>query len=389
MTRYGCPLAFLISFYYYRAGTMVESKQFLSRETLLNAYKEAIKTRKKTREGYIFQLKEEENLLHILEMLKARTYQHDPYKRITITDSKKRYISSPSLRDHIVHHMLYQDLYTVLDKRICHNSFATRRGKWLHKGIEYFSHEVYKYRKVKDLCFMKIDISKYFYSISHNMLKEKLFKIIHNEDIRYTISVAIESYKTWAVFDHLFSPDSFYRQTTNKGLPIGAIYSQLFANFYLYDVDRYVNQKLKPLVYMRYMDDMIFVDTMENLQFIKDKMLQFIELQWLQVVPKKIALNTLSHGINLLWFRICVKDWRIICKVGKNNKKKFWKSIDALKTLNIKSFTQQDMKRIISSIEARKSHFHHTKYPHIYLKDYIKHTSDILVNREKELDASP
>lgn len=60
-----------------------------------------------------------------------------------------------------------------------------------------------------------------------------------------------------------------YNSTKQKWLPIWAITSQVFANFYLYDVDHYINHNLKSQIYLRYMDDLIFVDTIENLKVIK------------------------------------------------------------------------------------------------------------------------
>jgi RNA-directed DNA polymerase len=358
-------------------------KDFLSKETILLAYHEAMKSRKHTNEWYIFKLNEEENLLRILQQLQNKTYVHWPYKRIVITDSKKRYINSPTLQDHILHHMVYQHLYKVLDKRMCHNTYATRKGKWLHTGIDYFCKKLNLIENNTDLSYMKIDVSKYFYSIIHEKLKEKLFKYIHNTDMQYCISLTIDSYKTSHIFDDMFPEDSIYRQTNAKWLPIWAIYSQIFANFYLYDIDRYINQQVKPLIYMRYMDDMIFVDTMPRLLEMKEKVIPMIIKQWLCIVPQKVCSNTLTHGINLLWWRICIKNGKIIRHVGKNNKKKLRKSIDAMKNLDMQHFWPNEIKKVVSSIEARKSHFHHTKSPEKYLRGYMIHTWSIIKEKIK------
>lgn len=357
---------------------------FLSKETILLAYQQAMKSRKHTSEGYLFKLNEEENLLSILSQLKERKYQHQQYKRIVITDSKKRYINSPTLQDHIVHHMIYQHAYSILDKRLCHNTYATRKWKGLHTGIQYFYKKLYKIRKIQWLCYMKIDVSKYFYSIIHTKLKEKLYKYIHNKDMQYCINLTIDSYKTSHIFDNIFDENSIYRKTREKWLPIWAIYSQIFANFFLYDVDWYINQQLRPQIYMRYMDDMIFVDTMENLLMMREKVIHMITEQWLCIIPKKVCINTLIHGINLLWFRIFLKNEKILCSVGKHNKKKLWKSIDAMQNLDMSNFSSNDIKKVISSIESRKSHFHHTKLPEIYLRWYNNHISAIITAKLKK-----
>ena len=96
------------------------------------------------------------------------------------------------------------------------------------------------------------------------------------------------------------------------------------------------------------------------------------------LVPKKISINTFSHGLTLLGWRIWIKAGKVIRTVGKNNKKKLWKSIDAYNNLTMDTYTSVDIAKIISSIEARKSHFHHTKNPQNYLRGYNAHISSIL-----------
>ena len=102
---------------------------FLSEENLMNAYRLAYKTRKHKSEIQDFLQNESENLRSILSDLRDHTYVHAPYRTLIINDSKKRHISSPIFRDHIVHHMLHNVLYDVLDRRIPFQSFATRKGK--------------------------------------------------------------------------------------------------------------------------------------------------------------------------------------------------------------------------------------------------------------------
>lgn len=291
---------YLIHFLYLYENEM----KFLSIENLLKSYKKAVKKRKEKTEVYIFNQEQEKNLKKILEDLRNRKYKHWKYRLLVLNDSKKRYIYSPQLRDHILHHMIYNVLYSVLDKKIPYNSFATRIGKWWHQWLKYFfqkSQKLLKYYDFEKIYFMKIDISKYFYSIHHNLLKQKIFKYIKNQDLVYAINLVIDSYKTSNIFDELFEKNSFYRNTIYKGVPIWAIYSQLFANFYLYDLDRYINQYLKPMIYLRYMDDMIFVsNSVENINFIKKQVLSYIYKLKLYVAPRKIQINKMYHWLNVI-----------------------------------------------------------------------------------------
>jgi len=102
---------------------------FLSNKNILECYKKALKSRKYKQEVYLFNLNFEENILKIISDIQNKTYKHQPYRLLIINDNKKRYISSPSFRDHILHHLIYKICYPVLDKRIPDNSFATRLDK--------------------------------------------------------------------------------------------------------------------------------------------------------------------------------------------------------------------------------------------------------------------
>ncbi|MEI7562975.1 MAG: RNA-directed DNA polymerase [bacterium] len=115
-------------------------------------------------------------------------------------------------------------------------------------------------------------------------------------------------------------------------MPIGALYSQLFANFFLYDIDQYIVHELKPQIYLRYMDDFIFVDKKEYLVDIQSKIIQKIDKDGLIMVPKKIQMNTIIHGITMLGYRIHVHNQKIIVHVSSLNKKKYWKCVDAMPT---------------------------------------------------------
>jgi RNA-directed DNA polymerase len=333
---------------------------FLSTNNLIRAYNNVLKRRKNKYEAYEFNLNIEYNLQKIIQDLKDRKYEHWKYRLLIIRDSKKRYISSPKFRDHILHHMVYNITYPVLDKRIVENSFATRIQKWHHKWLKYFTKKlrgIVNIRNDSDLYFMKIDVSKYFYSISHKHLKNKIFKYIKNENIKYAINLIIDSYKTSNIFDNLFSEESHYIQIKDKWLPIWAIHSQLFANFYLFDLDRHVNQYLKPMIYMRYMDDMIFVDTIDKLKIIKSDILKFINTLELTINPRKIEINKLEFWINLLWYRVKIIDNKIKIELNKNNKKKYWKMMDKLEQINFDDLDWKDKTRVISMIESRESLF--------------------------------
>ena len=101
---------------------------------ILQAYKLAIKTRKNKLQWVMFNKEIEKNLNDTLNQLKNRTYIHWNYKKIILNDGKKRYIFTPHVRDHLVHHILYKNIYQILDSKIPHNSFASRKWKWINNN---------------------------------------------------------------------------------------------------------------------------------------------------------------------------------------------------------------------------------------------------------------
>lgn len=343
--------------------------KFLSIENLMLAYKNALKSRKNKHEVYVRNQNCESNLNQMYEELKSKTYQHGAYHYFSLSDSKKRYIASPSFRDHILHHMIHNICDKVFDKRMVFNSFATRKNKWTHKALHYTVAKLKKLVKNEDkLGYLKIDISKYFYSINHRILKQKIEKHIHNPELLYAINLAIDSYKTSSLFDHLFSEDSPYRKTQEKGLPIWALYSQLFANLYLSDIDRHIVQKIKPQIYIRYMDDFIFIDTIKNLWEIQRKVCEKIEEYNLLVIPKKKQRNTMEHGLWFLGFSIRIENKKVLVQVSKSTKKKYRKCKDIINTLSIEKFSRKEQKRVFSVLQSRKWIFTHTGDAECYLE---------------------
>jgi hypothetical protein len=96
-------------------------------QKILEAYHNARKSRKDKYEVYLFDQNREQRIMDMFSEIKERRYIHSPYKELILNDSKKRYISSPSFRDHILHHVVYSLVYDKLDKKMVYSSFACRK----------------------------------------------------------------------------------------------------------------------------------------------------------------------------------------------------------------------------------------------------------------------
>lgn len=135
----------------------------------------------------------------------------------------------------------------VFERQFIFHTYACRKGKGSHKEVNY------AYKKTRThKYFLKLDVRKYFDNIDHPVLKKLLSKIIKDVECLNLLFALIDSYGCSA---------------DGKGLPIGNLTSQFFANYYLSLLDHYVLEQLKPCGYVRYMDDfLLFDDSKEKLK---------------------------------------------------------------------------------------------------------------------------
>jgi retron-type reverse transcriptase len=111
--------------------------------------------------------------------------------------------------------------------------------------------------------------------------------------------VIIDSYKSSKIYDELLEPYDFYVNEENKWLPIWGILSQVFANFYLNDLDQYLKHQLK-VRFVRYMDDIVILWDKEKLNFVKLKIFEFVQKEKLILNPWKISFNLVDDWIEII-----------------------------------------------------------------------------------------
>jgi hypothetical protein len=253
--------------------------------------------------------------------------------------------------------MTYMQIYNILDNKMTHSTFACRKWYGAHKAVlclkKLINRETKKFQRDwinEDLYYLKIDFSKYFFSINHQILKDKLRKYIDNEEVLYLLDLIIDSYSTNNRYDSLLKHYDFYINETGKWLPIWGVISQILANFYLNDLDQYIKHKLK-LRFVRYMDDVVILWTKNELNFTKNKIMEFIGKEKLILNPQKISFNLVRDWIKFVWYKI--KDSKIF--VWKKIKKSFLVFTDFLNDMKYRNYnlTLCDVKRIDSMYFSR------------------------------------
>jgi retron-type reverse transcriptase len=277
--------------------------ELFSIDNLLNAHLKARSNKLYRDEIYIFERNLYSNLKQISESLIQGNYEFGPYSQFMKTDNKRRLIVNSPYEDRVVHWVLYDYLYPVFDKTFIYDSYANRIGKGTIKGAK----RAQKFIKKKSVKYiMKLDLSKYFYSVNHSIMIRELQRNIKDAKVFFLAEKLIRSYRTPDIFDHLFDMDSPYRSSQEKGMPIGSLFSQLMANVYLNKLDHYCKDYLRMKYYIRYVDDFVIMSE-SKFQLNEWKLLieNFcLEKLALTIHPHKISISPKATGLDFLGYRI-------------------------------------------------------------------------------------
>lgn len=273
--------------------------------TVSNLYKAHQKAKKWKNIKIIWEFEDDlfQNLFFIKDLIYKNTFEFWPYKFFEVFDSKKRLIVSSPHKDRIIHWVLYEYLYKIFEKSFIFDTFWNIKKRWaslwLKRAINFF-------RKKENKYILKIDFSKYFYSVYHSVLTRELSKKIQNPYILGLLIKLIFSFKSPDVYDNLFKSQDTYLKTKNKWMPIGNLTSQLFANIYLNPLDHFVKDYLWVKYYLRYVDDIVvFCEDKQRGQFYLKEIIDFSKNRLkLTLNPKKISIFPKNKWLNFLWYRI-------------------------------------------------------------------------------------
>lgn len=264
------------------AKTIPSFEKIISYENLLRAWEDFIKGKRGRRDVNDFARTLSDNLWQLYFDIKNGTYAHGPYDEYTICDPKKRIIHKASVRDRVVHRLIYNALYRYFDERFIYDSFSSRKGKGTHRARGRFKHFAGKASKnYTRQCFvLKFDIQKCFASIDQGTLLSLLKRNIADEKLFELVKIIVESFA--------------------QGLPLGNLTSQLFINVYLHELDLFCKHKLRTKHYLRYADDIIIVSgDRYELEFVYEDISVFLKEKLLLLTHKKI-ITTVYRGIDVL-----------------------------------------------------------------------------------------
>ena len=269
-------------------------QDIISVENLLDAWKEFIRGKRKRKDVQEFERHLLHNILDLHHDLVAETYTHGPYDAFKINDPKPRDIHKASVRDRLLHHALYRQLYPFFDRTFIADSYSCRLGKGTHRAMNTFRKYAYRESKnhTKTIWVLKCDIRKFFASIDQTTLKEILRSYIPNQDILHLLDLVISSFCSTPGVEHV----------EQRGLPLGNLTSQLLVNIYMNEFDQFAKHTLKAKCYVRYADDFVFLSTDRNrLVSLLPRIREILKTKLkLGLHPNKVSISTLASGVDFL-----------------------------------------------------------------------------------------
>ncbi len=283
-------------------------KKITSLEQLTQAYYKARKGKKTKIKVCQFDFNLEKNLIKIENLLKSGRYLPSAYTNFTIFDPKTRQVAAPTFCDRVVQHSLVISIEPLLEKTFILDSYACRKRKGACFAVKRVKNFLITARcqlgKEQQLYVLAGDIQKYFQSINWDILLRIIKKTIVCPQTLALIKKIIETHS--CVKKKAEVVVQAVPVLERKGLPIGNLTSQLFANTYLNEFDHYVKEALNEKWYARYMDDFLIIGSdRKKLKEIQEKIKIFLENELkLKLHPKKLIIKNVDQGVPFVGYRI-------------------------------------------------------------------------------------
>lgn len=270
-------------------------------ENLLLAWRTARKGKRGQPPAATFEMNVAENLLDIQAELAEGRYQPGPYVSFFIHEPKRRLISAAPFRDRVVHHALCNIMEPLFERRFIHDSYANRAGKGTHAALDRCQHFARSYPYV-----LQCDVEQFFPAIDHELLMETIQRVVVDPDVLAlcrTILAGGEGVLSHEYAMTYFPGDDLLAAIRPRGLPIGNLTSQFWANVYLDRLDHFVKRELKCPAYLRFVDDfLLFAPDKATLWAWRTALVDFLAGLRLTVHETRCQPRPVSEGIPFLGF---------------------------------------------------------------------------------------
>jgi len=291
----------------------------LTIEAVFDAYFDCRRTKRNSTNQLRFEADLESNLVALYRDLESGNYKIGSSIAFVVTHPKIREVWAADFRDRVVHHLIYNAISDHFHRRFIRDSYACIPGRGTHDGLRRvsgFARSITRNWTRPAYC-LKADVANFFNSIDRLTVVEivdsygyegrgdRLHDLIHQVALHDPRpGAAMRS--TPALFAAVPRHKSLLHAPEGKGLPIGNLTSQFFANLYMNELDQHVKHVLKARHYGRYVDDMVlFHEDPAILNSWYVQMDNFLKSRLgLHLHPNKKHINRADSGIDFTGFII-------------------------------------------------------------------------------------
>ena len=319
-----------------RIGFLME--QVADMDNLREAFYKAQQGKSAKQEVISYRDNLENNLLQLQQQLLVGNVQVGKYQLFKIYDPKERVVCAAAFEERVLHHALINICAPYFERHFISTTCANRKDKGIYKALSLAHIAMGKYIYVA-----KLDVRKYFDSINHAVLKQLLRKLFKDKILVTVMDTIIDSYEV----------------ADGRGVPIGNLTSQYFANYYLSGLDHYAKENLKTPVYVRYMDDILFFGN--DKQIIK-KQIENINIfvqQQLMLKMKSPQLLPTTESVAFLGYRLQGRTIALTTRSKRRFEKKYQ---NAEKLLTTNKWTEKEYQTHIMPLFAFVKHGYTKKY---------------------------
>ena len=350
--------------------------ELISHEDIYYAYFDCRKNKRNSDGALSFELNLEHNLYNLREEINNGTYTPGNYSCFIVTRPTPREVFAAEFRDRIVHHLVISKINEHLEKRFLYDIYACRIDKGTHFGINRLRHfmAASTANYTREAWCEKFDLKSFFASIDRKTLWTRLeaflTTVYDGPDKALVLSlvekIVLKDPTGNAVlksppekWELLPKHKSLFNANDGRGLPIGNLTSQVFANFLLAPLDHFIKHDLGIKYYGRYVDDFYLIhEDREYLKICRKRIEEFVEntLQ-LRLNPKKVTLQRVCHGVKFLG--VLVKPWRMtnVRRTEENFEKVIEKYNRIAEKRNLTKDEQNDFLSRVNSYLGIMSHY--------------------------------
>jgi RNA-directed DNA polymerase len=289
--------------------------QLCSWDNLLLAYRLASRGKRGHACVASFEYRLEDNLVRLQQELKSRTYRPGSYNSFYIHEPKRRLISAAPFRDRVVHHALCNVIEPAFERSFIADSYSNRVGKGTHRALDRCQHHARR-----DPYVLQCDVRQFFPSIDHAVLLETIRRKVADPDVLWLIEEIIASGRGVLSEEYemvYFPGDDLLAAARPRGLPIGNLTSQFWANCYLNPFDHFVVRELRCSAYVRYVDDfLLFGDDRQQLWEWKAAVVERMARLRLTIHKECAQVRPVTEGIPFLGFVVFPEHRRLKPRKG-------------------------------------------------------------------------